>query len=79
MPGDSSSRFVELVAMLASQAELLLVGAEGLPAQPVEAQRLIDYLGVLETKTSGNLTEEESRVISNILYHLRSLYLQKTS
>ena len=65
--------------MLASQAELLLVGAEGLPAQPVEAQRLIDYLGVLETKTSGNLTEEESRAISNILYHLRSLYLQNSS
>ena len=76
---ESSSRFLELVAMLAGQAELLMVGAEGLPAQPADAQRLIDYLGVLETKTAGNLSEEEGQVLSNILYHLRSLYLQKTS
>lgn len=77
--GDPSSRFLELVAMLAGQAEILMVGAEGLPAQPAEAQRLIDYLGVLETKTAGNLSDEESRMVSNILYHLRSLYIQKSS
>ena len=65
--------------MLAGQAELLMIGAEGLPAQPADAQRLIDYLGVLETKTAGNLAEEEGKVLSNILYHLRSLYLQETS
>ena len=77
--GGPSSRFLELVVMLAGQAELLLVGAEGLPAQPEEAQRLIDCLGVLESKTAGNLSEEESRALSNVLYHLRSLYLQKSS
>ena len=65
--------------MLAGQAELLMVGAEGLPAQPEDAQRLIDYLGVIETKTAGNLSKEEGQVLSNILYHLRSLYLQKSS
>jgi hypothetical protein len=76
---ESSSRFLELVAMLAGQAELLMVGAEGLPAQPEDAQRLIDYLGVIEKKTAGNLSKEEGQVLSNILYHLRSLYLQKSS
>jgi hypothetical protein len=79
MRHEPSSRFVELVAMLAGQAELLMTGAEGLPAQPAEAQRLIDYLGVLETKTAGNLSDEERQVFSNILYHVRSLFLQKSS
>jgi hypothetical protein len=76
--GGPSPGFVELVVMLAGQAELLLVGAEGLPAQPVEAKRLIDCLGVLEAKTAGNLSDEESRVLSSVLYQLRSLYLQKS-
>jgi len=79
MPHEPTSRFVELVAMLAGQAELLMTGAEGLPAQPAEAQRLIDYLGVLETKTAGNLSDEERQVFSDILYHVRSLFLQKSS
>ncbi len=79
MRGGPASHFLELVVMLAGQAELLLVGAEGLPAQPEEAQRLINYLGMLESKTAGNLSDEEGRVLSNVLYHLRSLYLQKSS
>jgi hypothetical protein len=63
--------------MLAQQAELLLEGAEGLPARPEEARTVIDFLGALETKTSGNLTDDESRVLSSVVYQLRSLFLQK--
>jgi hypothetical protein len=65
--------------MLAQQAELLMVGAEGLPARPDEARTVIDFLGALETKTAGNLTDEESRVLSSVVYQLRSLFLQKNS
>jgi hypothetical protein len=72
-----SQQFLELVTMLAGQAELLLVGAEDLPAQPEEAQRLINYLGVLEEKTAGNLSEEESKVLSSVLYQLRTFFLQR--
>jgi len=72
-----SQLFLELVTMLAGQAELLLVGAEDLPAQPAEAQRLIDYLGVLEEKTAGNLSEEEKKVLSSVLYQLRTFFLQR--
>ena len=75
--GRSSQEFVELVTMLASQAELLLVGAEDLPAQPAEAQRVIDYLGVLEEKTAGNLTEDEAKLLSTVLYQLRTFFLQR--
>ncbi len=68
--------FLELVATLAQQAELFLTGAEGFPKQPEQAQRLIDYLGVLEMKTSGNLSAEESQLLSNIVFQLRTLYVQ---
>lgn len=63
--------------MLASQAELLLVGAEDFPAQPAEARRMIDYLGALQEKTAGNLTKEEAQVLSTVLYQLRTFVLQR--
>jgi hypothetical protein len=75
----SSPLFLDLVAVLAQQAELLLTGAEGLPAQPAEAQRVIEYLGMLESKTAGNLSPEESQVLSNVIFQLRSLFLQQRS
>jgi len=75
-PPPTSSRFVELVAMLAQQAELLLTGAEGIPRDPVGARIFIDYLGVLEEKSRGNLTAEEARILSSILFELRSTVIQ---
>jgi len=75
--GQSSQLFLELVTMLAGQAELLLVGAEGLPAQPEEAQRMINYLGELEEKTAGNLSADEAKLLASVLYQLRTFYLQK--
>ena len=74
----ASSLFLELVAMLAHQAELLISGAEGLPAQPAEARRLIDYLGMVEAKTDGNLSSEESKILSNVIFQLRTIYMQST-
>jgi len=56
----------------------MLVGAEGLPAQPVEAKRLIDYLGVVEEKTKGNLSAEEARVLTEVVFQLRSGFLQRS-
>jgi hypothetical protein len=75
--GQPSQLFLELVTMLAGQAELLLVGAEDLPAQPAEAQRMINYLGVLEEKTAGNLFDDEAKLLSSLLYQLRTIYLQR--
>jgi hypothetical protein len=69
--------FLDLVNDLAQQAALFLEGAQGFPAQPAQAQRLIDYLGVLETKTRGNLSVEESQILSNIVFQLRALFVQK--
>lgn len=74
----TSPEFLELIAVLAQQAEMLLAGAEeqGIAAQPEGARRMIDYLGALESKTAGNLSAEEGRALSSILYQLRTLFVQ---
>lgn len=75
---ETSPLFLELIAMLAQQSELMLVGAEDLPAQPAEARRLIDYLAVIEEKTKGNLSADEARALSEVVFQLRSEFLQRT-
>jgi hypothetical protein len=73
----TSQAFLELVASLAQQAELFLTGAQGLPAQPAQAQRIIDYLGELETKTRGNLSAEETQILSGVIFELRSRFVKR--
>jgi hypothetical protein len=75
----TSPLFMDLVNDLAQQAALLLQGAEGIPAQPEHAQRLIDYLGVIESKTRGNLSAEESQFLSSVVYQLRSAFVATRS
>jgi hypothetical protein len=62
--------------MLAQNAELLLVGAEGLPAQPEEARHFIDILAALEAKTAGNLSPEEAAFLTDLVFQLRAAYVQ---
>lgn len=53
--------------------------APGGTASPVNlprAQEMIDLLGVLEAKTRGNLTSDESALLTNILYTLRLRYVE---
>lgn len=73
----TSPEFIELIATLAQQAEMLIVGTEGLPAEPDHARRIIDYLAALESKTAGNLSSEEHQVLSSVVFQLRSLFLQR--
>ena len=40
------------------------------------AQQSIDLLAMLQEKTRGNLTEDESRFLDNMLFDLRMLYVQ---
>ncbi|MDD5130684.1 MAG: DUF1844 domain-containing protein [Candidatus Omnitrophica bacterium] len=44
---------------------------------PVQAKFLIDTLGMLQEKTKGNLTQEETDLLENLLYELRVAYLAK--
>lgn len=42
-----------------------------------QAKFLIDTLGMLKEKTRGNLNEDETNLLENLLYELRVAYLNK--
>lgn len=73
------------VLSLASTA-LIAIGKMPAPAgQPHEVdletgRHLIDVLGMLETKTKGNLDEPESKLLASLIYDLRVAFVdaQKT-
>jgi len=79
--------FASLVLGLAQQAESALQGnlppgAEQLGAQANArqiAQTLIDTLGMLETKTRGQLDPDEEQLLSQALTSLRIRYVQSGS
>jgi hypothetical protein len=73
-----------LIYMLATSAMVNL----GMVPDPVDqkternppaAQHSIDLLSLLQQKTKGNLTEEESRLLEEILYDLRMKYVKTVS
>ena len=80
-PQPLQADFEELIRLLASQA-LLYMGAfpdpeTGRAVVSLEYARLqIDLLGLLEQKTKGNLTEQESSLLTRSLYELRMQYLE---
>lgn len=76
-----SPQFFDLVAMLAEPASVYMGDVEMPGAGPVEdlqmARLHIDLLGVLRQRTAGNLSAQESTFLDNVLYQLRSRYIQK--
>lgn len=70
--------FLDLVAMLAQQAEMLLTGAEGYPRAPEQARPFIELLAVLEQKTRGNLSADESKALEGVLFQLRTMFVRST-
>ncbi len=70
------SLFLELLDSLFQQAIIALGGAQTqdgrtIPPSPALAKHLIDMIGMLEEKTKGNLTKEESEILNNGLSRLR--------
>jgi Domain of unknown function (DUF1844) len=41
------------------------------------AKQTIDILGMLEEKTRGNLTKDEEKMLKNMLYDLRMIYIKE--
>jgi hypothetical protein len=78
--------FSSFVFSLGASALMAMGGAQmpGLPsvqgsARPVDlaqARELINLLGLLEEKTKGNLTPEESELLQQTLYSLRTKFIQ---
>ena len=73
--------FSDVVRLMASQAAMYL----GVIPEPQSQQRIlapdmakthIDILGVLEEKTKGNLTEEESQMITQTIAELQHQFVE---
>src|SRR6266705_951048 len=77
--GELSQRFIEFVMMHAQNAALFL----GLIPNPKTgevnlelAKMFIDQLAMIQEKTRGNLTNEESTVLRNALSNLQMGYVE---
>ncbi len=72
--------FRGLVEMIATQALLYLGGVPDQSGKamfdPGVARHMIDLLGVIEEKTKGNLTDEESTMVTQLLGDLRARYVE---
>jgi Domain of unknown function (DUF1844) len=80
-PDAGEVTFSGLVLMFGTTA-LVHLGATPDPgtgqkkADLTQAKHLIDLLGVLQDKTKGNLTAEESGLLESLLFDLRLRYLE---
>ena len=73
--------FLEIVNMIAMQAAISVggyqhPGGETVPPDLAMGKHLIDLLEVLSNKTKGNLTDEEDKALSGVLYEIRMRYVQ---
>ena len=80
-PGGAASGFATLVSYLSTTAMFQLgllpgPGGERLPVDLTNARMTIDLLDVLQEKTEGNLTEDESKMLDEVLYELRLTFVE---
>ncbi len=74
--------FTTFILSLNSSA-LMHMGLEADPvtksrsANMILAKQTLDILAMLKEKTEGNLTHEEKRLLTHLLYELRLLYVKK--
>jgi hypothetical protein len=77
-PKSLTVSFSSFVVGLATSAMAHL--GEG-PASQVDlelARNTIDVLGILKEKTSGNLDDEEQKLLDTLLYETRVKFVEKT-
>lgn len=82
-PGAAGSPgFVDLIAALAEPIAFLLGDAQlpdGRSAQDLPRARLhIDLLAVLQEKTRGNVSDQETALLEDLLAQLRMRYVEKS-
>ena len=83
-PASPSSNFPYFVSTLGMQALAALGEIEdpvtgGVRVDLQQAQYLIDILHTLAEKTKGNLTPEEEAMLDNLLYELRTKFVEKNT
>lgn len=74
--------FKFFISTLSLQASIFLGQIPNPASQKTEldltqAKFIIDTLGMLQEKTKNNLSDEESDLLENFLYELRTVYLSK--
>ncbi len=74
---DFSSFIISLATTAMVHLGEVPVESGGQPEDLDAASQMIDILGMLEKKTEGNLSSEESRLVHDILYELRMKFLAK--
>lgn len=82
--GEMAQRFIELVMMQAQQGALFLGRIPNPETGKGEvnleyARMFIDQLEMLQDKTRGNLSAEESQVLGGVLSDLRLAFVQASS
>jgi len=80
-PQLAEASFLGLANMLGVEAAMHLgvirpPGDEPPPVDLESARHLIDMLGILQSKTSGNLTPEEDRFLAGVLADLRMSFVE---
>ena len=79
--GSFPVNFSSFILSLATSA-LIHLGEEANPATGAKslqlpmARQVIDLISLLEEKTKGNLTEDESSLVSQLLFTLRMKYVE---
>lgn len=78
LPGINFSTFIFSLnsSALVHLGKITAPGASGKEVNLALAKQSIDILGMLEDKTSGNLTEDETNLLSNMLHDLRLMYVK---
>jgi len=81
LPDPSFAELVNIVVMQALAGLGLLPGPGGerIPPNLELAKHYIDMLQVLEDKTRNNLTDQERRMLDQVLYETRMSYVQLAS
>jgi hypothetical protein len=79
--GEMAQRFIELVMMQAQQTAMFLGQLPGPDGQKLEpnlpyARMFIDQIEMLQEKTRGNLSQEETQVLNSVLSDLRLAFVQ---
>lgn len=79
--GELSQRFIEFVMMQAQNAALFLGQIPNPQTGQGEinlelAKMFIDQLGMIQEKTRGNLTSEETAVLRNTLSNLQMIFVE---
>jgi len=80
VPPEADFKF--FITTLTLQASIALGHMENpstgkIQKDPAQAKFLIDTLAMLQEKTKGNLSKEETDLLENLLYELRLAYLAK--